>query len=393
MKYFIFLILSLHLRATASTFVGNGGNAGDIELQVAINQIKATLKLIQENAGEPDLKLCTCYERFKEQPVCNNLTPLKKEQVQYCSEQILKNTAKLIDLLEDNRNLQFSWTNKNIQVKEKEGLRGADAVTDASSKTITINQDNFISLKPSQRIFLIAHELFHLIKVNDSYFADDEEYPHFSGRNGGRTLINAMASAITVESYDYGTFTTYGRPLSRSQNIKSHWISTSAISQAASATQPSAYEQKSLSGLTLGYRYQFNQWGVVFNYASAQAKKGILTASNVEEKRDWLGIGASYRWFPFVEPLTFLGQSHFVFTAAAEFMTGKVSLSDSFIGLDESVSSNSWSVGGNYFIPFSRGLWGFLSLDYSAHQLNFQKFNLAYSSGSTTLGLGVAYAF
>ena len=68
----------------ASTFVGNGGNVGDIELQVTLNQISKTLSAIIEDEELGD-ELCGCVDAYKNDELCTHIESLTKAQVKYCS--------------------------------------------------------------------------------------------------------------------------------------------------------------------------------------------------------------------------------------------------------------------------------------------------------------------
>ena len=64
MKLLKILLLNIFLVSTvhASTFVGNGGNAGDIELQVALDQIQQTLNLLIKNSDDKRSLLDIAFE-------------------------------------------------------------------------------------------------------------------------------------------------------------------------------------------------------------------------------------------------------------------------------------------------------------------------------------------
>ena len=50
----------------AGTFVGNGGNAGDLELKVALKQLEASLKAISESESQDEF--CLCNEFLSRKP-------------------------------------------------------------------------------------------------------------------------------------------------------------------------------------------------------------------------------------------------------------------------------------------------------------------------------------
>ncbi|HEY1079504.1 MAG TPA: hypothetical protein VGE46_05385 [Bdellovibrio sp.] len=396
MKLLKILLLNIFLVSTvhASTFVGNGGNAGDIELQVALDQIQQTLNLLIKNSDDPELRLCTCYEKYKEHSVCNNLRRLSEPQVQYCARLIRHKSKELTKLLSDKGAIHFSWTSDDINVKEKSGLRAVDAVTDYKNKTITLNRKNFVEMNSTERVFLLTHELFHLTDLNGVPLSDDLEYPNFPGSQGGRQLLNSIASALVIESYDYGSFQEYGKPLQRSQGHKRNWIDLYVNTMSTSPQDSSVYAAGTLSGGAANFRHHFyNEWATVFSFASLKKDHGILTSIEATEQRYIFGFGLSYRWFPFAEPLTFWGQSHFVFTGKYETLLGKITVKDNFIDIKDDATSSSPSFGVSYYIPFSNNFWGFAGASFSAHKINYEKIPLDYKSQNFLMDLGVSYAF
>lgn len=380
-------------KVQAWTFVGNGGNAGDVELQVALNQIQSTLKLIEGTKTDPELKLCTCYEKYKEQPVCTHLAPLSPTQVEFCANVILTKGPEILKVLSSSDNVRFSWTSENIEVTEKSGPRGAQAVTNQDAKTITINQNSFLAMNPSERVFLIAHELFHLVKLDGKYMADDVEYPNFPGANGGRQLINSLASSILIESYDYGTFQQQRSHIDRSLGNKTHWLSLGGVGANPGVEQKNAFQTDKPAGYKATYRYQFNQWGGLLEYQSTRSSKNILTATTVEEVRQEISLGLTYRYFPFSEPLTFLGQSHFIFAAKAKQTNARLKATDASTAIEQEVSMTSPALAAAYYLPGVNGLWLFFDAEYAMTPLNFEKFNLKYSNNNINMTLGISYGF
>ncbi len=95
-KIIIILLLFLQSITFASTFIGNGGNAGDLELEVSRNIIVKTLSAISKEKGS-DVPLCTCPENLKGLPLCQGIANLNENQVQFC-QKLIKDNATLIGL-------------------------------------------------------------------------------------------------------------------------------------------------------------------------------------------------------------------------------------------------------------------------------------------------------
>lgn len=385
-------------QASAWTFVGNGGNAGDIELQAAINQLHETVKMIIKDKNDPDLKLCTCYPKYEGRQMCNTLKQLTPPQVRECAQFIAEAAPRLDELLSQRDQIRFSWTHQSIDVRENGTLRGSDAVTNPTDQSITINQKRFLELDPAERLFLLSHEVFHLTKKDASYLKDEGSAGSFTGPSGGRNFINAMATAIQMEAHDYGTMNNSMALLSRSQAIKKFWLSLGAQQLDLKGEETSAFTVDKTSGAQFSFRYQWSDWGVLGEYSHLSNKKDILTTIKGEETRDLVAVGVAYRWFPFENPMTFWGQSHLLLMLKAERLTAQYKLNDSTTGTDDKAVSNAWSLGGNYFIPLQYDLWIYAGLGYSAHRYSFEKLNTLgakanYASNNTSAALGVSYAF
>ncbi len=393
-SFYVFAALLFVGPAYSSTFVGNGGNSGDIELNVSIQQIRATLEALkQENDSDG---LCVCSEQFRERAVCNHLNGLSSAQVLFCAKTLQGSVEELLSLVHHNSTVRFAWTTESIVVEETGGPRSVEAVTNSKNKTITLNQDSFLGLTPTQRVFLLSHELFHLIKFDDSYFSDEQSYPPFTGVQAGRNFINAMASSLTLESMVRTTSSKFTAPLSRSQSSKRHWMSLGLIRTQNDTSQSSSYNPDSFSGFAFGYRYQPGPLGLVLDISGQKGSRKVLTSIEVNEQRTTVGLGVAYRFYPFYEPMTFLGQSHFIFTGKFESRSGKIEVSDSTPGLDplrQEKSSTGWSVEGNYFIPLKNNLWAYANVRYSQIGLSYEDLDLEYTDNNFTYGLGASYAF
>ena len=100
MKKIIYgLALILGASAGASTFVGNGGNAGDVELQVTINQLQKAFVETAKPSADAATKLCVCHEDFQGKPLCEMLKKLDEEQVRFCDAYIKEKSPELAELL------------------------------------------------------------------------------------------------------------------------------------------------------------------------------------------------------------------------------------------------------------------------------------------------------
>lgn len=391
MRIFIFLFLSLHVTfASASTFVGNGGNAGDVELEVAKKEIHKTLQYIDEHKTNPALRLCECYEDYEDHPVCNTLEKLTKPQVEYCAKFLKDNASALAKIL---RRAQMTWSRDSIEVQEKQHLRASDAVAIAKDNLIIVNNERFLAMRDFERMFLLTHELGHLLKSNGENIEDTKPVGPFTSPNGGREMLNAVAATVVMEGLGLRILKSYEPALKRSRAYKARWIEFEADGVRG---EDSTLVVSSKSGGTLGLRYQFeNLLGLALTYRTARGQASFIDGGvRVDESNTAWGALVTYRLSPFQDPLSFLGQSHFVFGLGAESLSAKYTLSDEF--LETSATASSTGLVGQviYNMPLQSGFWIYLKLGYLGHQYKFNIPNRELEIKPQTLtGLGVSYGF
>lgn len=383
--------------AVASTFVGNGGNAGDLELQITLGQARKSLEYIDTDKDDPELKLCTCSAQFEGRPVCDVLKQLNKEQVNFCSRFVAMKSADLARVLKQKDQLSFTWTHDQIEVQETGRLRGADAVTDPNKMAMTLNQKRFLEMTESERLFLMSHELFHLTNHQGKTLSDEGDIGPFKGADGGRQFINAMAATIVMQASDYGVFRDYAAAQKRSKSYKQTYVSVAYASMSTPNDDTTAFDINRTSGGDLNVRYQLtNEFGVLGHLSVLTGEKTILSTIKAKESRNILGGGVSYRWFPFSNPLTATGQSHFVFSGMLDVLSGTYKYDEEGVGGSASTTTTGLTVGCNYFIPFDAGVWGYAGVSASSLKYSYNLDNqvdLKYKDNGTTFALGVTYGF
>lgn len=393
---FIFAILSAY-QGVASTFVGNGGNAGDIELQMTLGQAQQSLEFVDRDKDLEDQNLCTCSQSFEGRPVCDVLKNLNQEQVRFCSKFMRLKAADLSRLLGQKDQLSFSWTHEQIEVQEGRQRRSADAVTDPKNMSMVLNQKRFLEMDESERVFLVSHELFHLTSYQGAFLSDEGNIGPFKGMDGGRQLINAMAATVVLQAHKYGVFRGYQAAERRSKSYKKNWLSAGYQSVTTENDPSTALDIEKTTGGHFGYRYQWTQEvGFITQFTSLKGSKGILTTAEALEQKNILSLGAAYRWFPFSNPLTGLGQSHFLLGATLDLLNAQYEIHDPSVGTTAKTSSTGYTLLCNYFIPFSSGLWAYAGLAYSSLHYSFNldnQLNLNYKNDGTAFALGVSYGF
>lgn len=390
---FLLLVMIIFFKnAMASTWVGNGGSAGDLELQIALNLNKDVYESIKtKEAFNTDL--CTCPAEFKDRKICQPLQDLNKEQILFCQKFLHDNAADIFQLI-NSKQINFNWTSDKINVRENNQIRSVEAVTNSSiyPYSITIQKENFITRDALDRSFIIAHELFHLTKFENKYLSDEGEIGPFKGISGGRDFINAMASTIAVQTRDQDTFGKYQEILNRSQLYKNHWISL-GIDLRDQKSDSNNYGINNLSYTVFEYRYQPSTWGAYINFAGTKKEKTILTQTKGIEERKVVGIGVSTRLMPFDNPLDYWGQSYALIKVGIEQSTNSYELSDSFVSTSDTSRSIYPTISCNYFMPLESDLWFSIGVGYSAPSVKYDQINLNYKNQVLGLNIGASYAF
>lgn len=398
MKIFILTLVLLFTRpGSASTFVGNGGNAGDIELQMTLGQVKESLYYTDRDKDVEGRNLCVCTQRFEGRPLCDILKQLNQEQVRFCSRYLELKAGDLSRLLSVKDQLSFSWTHEQIEVQDGSQRRGADAVTNPKNMSMTLNQKRFLEMDEDERVFLISHELFHLTSYQGNTLSDDGDIGPFNGVDGGRKFINTMAATVVMQAHEYSVFSSYREAEQRSKGYKKTWVNVAYAGITTPNDTSTAFDVEKTSGGQLGVRYQWtHELGVLAQFSNLNGNKTILSTSEAKETRRILSLGGAYRWFPFSNPLKFSGQSHFVFTGTVDFLDARYELQDPTIGTTANTTSTGHTLACNYFIPFNSGLWAYAGIGYSSLHYSFNldnQVNLEYKNNGTTFALGASYGF
>ena len=356
-------VLALSPSAFANTYVGNGGNAGDVEWTVTLKQIEMGIDGIEKDPPA-DEKLCTCNETYSHSSVCDALNALNVEQRKFCGATLKAQIPQLKPLVRDNKTVRVDWTRDDIDVLEDGHRRAVDAVTDRTQGKVTLHTERFRDLNPSERVFLIAHELQHLTTLNNQPLTDEGPQGPFTTKDGSRQLINAMAAAIVIEADEAKAFKRYASTLNRPQGWKMNWIEVSLGT--SHVDSKSVYSMNSYSGVHARFTHYFNDFGVNAEYATLSGEKSMLSQIRLAEKATTYRLGASYRVFPFKNPLTYFGQSNFVLSADIDYVVGEFNFRDSFSNDTQNSSRLGGSAQLTYHFPIALGLWLSISEAYES---------------------------
>ena len=389
----IILCLLIASTSQASTFIGNGGSAGDVELLVALKQIEKTTEFIAQNKSEK--KFCECNPIFEGHSVCEALKKLTPPQRQYCESFITKEAGQYSTLLKS-KNVRFLWTHDNIDVFENKRRRAVEAVANAATNEITINQLRFIELRAYERIFLMAHELTHLIEVDKKTLNDEDPMGPFEGQSGTRELINSVAAAVVMQAAENNLISQYRSALDRPKGYKKFWLDLNSGKRTFGKITGNKTFGFSDSGsaVWLGARYYFaDNFGAYVGYRNFTEAKKILTSIDAEEKLQSFSLGITYKYFPFSDPLKYLGQSHLEVYGGLDSLKASYTVKDPFVGTDDKDNSIGFLLGATYRLPVIWGFWLTLGASAEMHNYKFDQVNVEYNGPQFTSYIGASYGF
>jgi hypothetical protein len=392
-KIFLFLwIVLIATQASASTFVGNGGNSTDVELQVTLLQIKKTLSQIQSQPSQAE-NLCRCAESLEGHQICENLKSLNADQNKECRSKLTSSAADMLNLLNHAKGVQFIWTLEAMEVSEKMGRREAEGVAVASENKIFLNREQFLKLKDYERIYLITHELGHLVTFDKKFLKDDDHIGAFKQADGGRQFLNSLGSAVAMQSLSSGSIEDYSASLRRSKTIKANWLSLSFGSE-SERHDNSDFAIKKYSGYQMQYRYQLNSsYGVSGGFRQLKGADTFFNEAHAESYLKFYNIKAHYRVMPFENPLTMWGQSHFVFSAGYEFGQAEMQINDGFVSVSQQTSLSSPVLSAHYYLPANNGFWIQAGLTATAYNYEFSEIGFKSQSNQLCYEAGVSYGF
>jgi hypothetical protein len=376
-------------RLAASTFVGNGGNAGDVEMAVTLQQLREIFQLMASEQAPT----CKCPESLEGRSICEPLRYLSEHESRFCSELSHAKAKDIVQTLGD-ANLRVKWTHDPIEIIEDGKRRAADAVARPETGEITVNLSRFLEMKPYERIFLLSHELVHFTQYNDRPIVDSGPIGEFSGDEGGRRFVNAMASSATVIATSHAPILKkYRARLQRAQGWRRGWVDAALGATLHTAAEESAYSMKSIFGGQVNARYYItHHFGPIVSYRGNQQAKNIRARIQAKESVSAIGAGLTYRYFPFDNPLSYLGQSHLAVSLMAENITAQYDVSDEYTALSERVSVWGANVGVDYYLPIYFNIWTTAGLNYLVNSYHYSEFDFKYGN-QLYAHVGVSYAF
>lgn len=402
----IIMLFLVYVDCLASTFVGNGGNVGDVEIQVSFHMLADIVNQLNTDEHSDFLleTLCTCPEDLKNHPMCEPLINLGKEETLFCRSFLQQNMKNIQGILRRSAKMEVHWTGSDILVKDHSYLRAADAVINWQNQVLAIDQNRFVSMRASERLFLISHEIMHFL--NDSQgqkLSDIGPIGPFEGNQGGRNFINALAASLVVKSIDQGVLDSYFTVLNRSRSASRYWFDLSLGSVSTNASQNSKFTQAYIADSEIGFHFQLNpRFALGVNYRSSEETAKSVSRLWIKEKLKAYQLVLGYRFFPSDDVLTRLGQSHFLLSAGIEKLQATQNLSDSFSTLTENIAVISPLIGTRYYLASDNGLWFFAGAALLFHNYKY-KYNLdqyslpavevKYPGQQYRFEIGVSYGF
>lgn len=377
----------------ANSFVGNGGNAGDVELMVTKNQILSALVNLSKADISQDSE-CECQPVFMNKNECELISSLTKDQKKYCLAILKRVSVDITNRLSTNQ-VKFNWTERKIFVKDDGKTVSAEAVADISNSSVTINKSVFMSLPQNRRILLLTHELLHLVDFeNGMPLQDSGSIGPFQSPQGQRQLINSMAAETVMRVHQYGISNQYQSVLKRSQSYKLNWLDFDLKTYTELYGTDNNFNIDRHSGIRIGYKKFFEGGPLGFNlgFQSLGGSKDLLSSTSVEERKSTFSLGLAYRFFLGKDPLTSYGQSFLVFDVNLESLISEYNVKDSSISTNNKESSMGWSANGNYYYPFSF-FYFTAGLGLSQHDYTHTDFDLNKNALNLSGNLGVSYGF
>lgn len=393
-KWILSSLLLTTTSVLASTFIGNGGQVGDVELAVSLKQLRSANERIQAILqDEPNKRLCVCPEDYADHNLCEVFEKLNDEQKSFCDKFIVKQLSKLENAT---YSTQFEWVETSMLNKNKVGVRVVDAVAQKDKKMIYIDQTRFTDLTPAKRMFLLTHELFHMDKYETITLNDEDKIGPFTAEYGVRDLLNAAAAGIVLTSIDENVFQSYSRFLKQSRSTKKHWFSLITASNQLKDDKSTNFQTNMGGGYRFSYLYQpdsLHNFGFTVQFQTQSGEKTIYTSTQIESQRTSSAIGVSYRYFLFnnLDPLNQFWNTFLQAELLYERLDGLFKLSDKYTSQDSIASSTSPAGRISIYVPVNYNFWVNLGLEISQHKLYYSEFDYNLVQNTPSLFLGVTY--
>lgn len=366
----------------ASTFVDNGGTIYEAELRVALKHTRSSLREV-DFVEENELAACESGMQGK---FCQYLDSLSRKEKKIVRKVLVKYSDEMRKKI---RNLKVTLTGEAIRHQRSHGTwRKVQAGANPKDNSMIINQDDFVSLSPAERVMLLVHELGHLVKIDGRYIKDDERV----GGMIGRELLDAMGASVALVGLESGDIPFESESID-SKAYKDHWLSyqvgTLKLNQDA--------EKNNLNpdGLTLysfSYRLQFLSFGLNLAHEASQKSdysSGFTKDTSIKRYK----LGASYKLHPFYKRADFWGHTHILLQAGLAYNQYKHSIKDNYVTRQSEGDTLAPYGELSLFFPLVRGFWVTGTVGTVLEKMEDESTRIMLDQPSTYSSLGVSYGF
>jgi hypothetical protein len=374
----------------SSTFVGNGGDAQDLDLGVTLAVISNVSQSL--DAGSKDT-LCKCSDEWQENDICRVLRQLSSQEVKACQQILLTYGQQLSELAGRKSPVVYDWSYSDMSVRSQaQSQRGrpVDAVTQPQKKRIIINRSRFQAMPPSYRVALITHELFHLIPFEKGLLTDEEPAPPFAS---GRAMLNALGAAIAMEANERQVFKDFNelRDVSRAGKVHRLYLEGRNIRHPEKSAN-SLLKSTNSGGTALGYIYQPGSLGLNISVETT-GYSGSAFGIGISEKQAIYQLGVQYRFFPWNGYLSRWNELYVTTGFNAGFGTSYYKASSKYV--DKSDKGSLLSIGGaaKMFIPLNRDLWITVGSEFRQLRYEYKTLRIKTIENQVVNTIGGAYGF
>lgn len=381
-------LVALALPLQASTYVGNGGNAGDLDLSITLAAIRDSL--VELDSSSPNL--CRCPEELAESEICGVLRALTAPQVQFCREMILQHKDSLVALMSSDGDLTFSWADETLKVQSnhEDGKRVVDAVAQSSRRSIILNRARFLEMPKSFRIALVTHELFHLVPFGDGYFTDQQAIPPY---RDGRTLLDTLGAAIAMNAHDTGVIADFRHldNVSRAYRPYVFQLDFKTVARSDGAAQD-LLAPTNQDGAALTFEYKPHALGFRIGVERTALSSRYQGQLQVDETHSLISLGAGYHWFPVTARLSRWSETHLAAFVDTVYGSAQYRVQDHAMSLEDAGQVLGLQVTGQVSLPAVIGFWGILGCQARYLQYRYESLNINIKDLQRVLYIGGAYA-
>lgn len=373
----------------ASTFVGNGGNAGELDLNMAIATISDVAKKL-ETAQD---SLCRCASNFPRHDFCQILGRLDANQKEYCAKILSKSTQSLQVLSSRSSELKYRWSDDELNLYEKDGKkRRVDAIAQANEKVIILDRQRFQDMSAYHRQALLVHEIFHFIEIDGKEFSDEERVGPFSD---GKSLRDALGAAIVVASIESGRSDRYAHLESISRADRHIWASLNIISLSRqNFDEGQLLVPKSTFGLEYQLGINIGDFSIHGLYEDSNYEGKIERMFSVSERKKLNSLGVGYNFYPFnPRALSRWTEFHLNLTFMGVSGTAEYTVSDRLVALKDDAKVSGFQLRINSHLPLSNGFWINSSCGARNSSYQYKKVDAKVNLTEVTLTFGVGYGF